>query len=175
MPPETVPPRHFADSVNRALWFSLIAFALLALPVMMSDCEASGQTRRGEARPPNGPVQKVDATPGGPLQIDVNAATAAELEQIKGIGPRTAQRIVDSREAGGRFRDADDLRKRVAGIGPAKIKTMKAGGLVVPDAQGTVSPSSGQPRVEMIVGQPQGKREPRRGSVTALPPPGSHR
>jgi len=168
-------PRNFVAPMQGTLRLCLIAFALLVLPVMMSDCEASSQARRGEASPAAGPTQPTDSVPSGPLRIDVNAATAAELEQIKGIGPRTAQRIVEAREVGGRFRDAEDLRQRVAGIGPVKIKTMKAGGLVIPEAHGTVSPSAGQPRVEMIVGQPRGKREPRRGSVTALPPPGSPR
>ena len=172
---KTATPRHFADSVNRTLWFSLIGFALLALPVMISNCEASGPVRRGEARPAEQPRQTSETASTGALRIDVNTAAAAELEQIKGIGPRTAQRIVEAREAGGRFRDADDLRKRVAGIGPAKIKTMKAGGLVVPEAQGVVGPAGGTARVELIMGQPQGKREPRRGNVSTLPPPGSPR
>ncbi|MFP5308933.1 MAG: ComEA family DNA-binding protein [Actinomycetes bacterium] len=48
--------------------------------------------------------------------LDVNRATAAELEQLPGIGPVLAQRIVDSRTSDGPFTAVGDLR-RVSGIG----------------------------------------------------------
>jgi competence protein ComEA len=49
-------------------------------------------------------------------RLDLNRATAAELESLPGIGPVLAQRIVDSREAEGPFAAVGDLR-RVSGIG----------------------------------------------------------
>lgn len=51
------------------------------------------------------------------VRIDLNAAGAAELTLIPGIGPRLADRILDEREAHGPFRSVDELR-RVNGIGP---------------------------------------------------------
>jgi competence ComEA-like helix-hairpin-helix protein len=166
----------FAASFQRALSLCLIGTALLALPVMVTECEADDSSPRKERRPAGPPSSGAMPAPAGPLRVDVNAASAAELEQVKGIGPRTAQRIVEAREAGGRFRDAEDLRNRVTGIGPARIKTMSAAGLSIPVAHGSISPGDGaRPRVEMIVGQPPGKREARRSSVTTLPPPGSPR
>lgn len=48
--------------------------------------------------------------------IAVNRATAAELQQVPGIGPVTARRIVDQR-ASAPFRSAADL-ERIRGIGP---------------------------------------------------------
>jgi competence protein ComEA len=54
--------------------------------------------------------------PGGGL-IDVNRATAEELQTLPGIGPAIARRIIDWREQNGRFRAAADLEK-VPGIGP---------------------------------------------------------
>jgi competence ComEA-like helix-hairpin-helix protein len=166
-----------AASLKRALWLGCVAIALLALPVWISDCQAGSQSRRGESRAAGAATPPAaEARPAPPLRVDVNTASAAELEQIKGIGPRTAQRIVEAREAGGRFRGADDLRQRVAGIGPAKIKTMGAGGLIIPDAQASIRPgASAGARVDMIVGQPPGKRESKRGTVTTLHPPGSPR
>jgi competence protein ComEA len=64
------------------------------------------------ADPADGPV------PGVPL--DLNVATAAELELLPGIGPATAAAIVDDRERHGPFATIDDL-QRVPGIGPAKL------------------------------------------------------
>lgn len=56
------------------------------------------------------------ATSGTP--IDLNAATAAELDALPGIGPVLAQRIVSFRQEHGRFASVDQLND-VPGIGPA--------------------------------------------------------
>lgn len=56
--------------------------------------------------------------------INVNEATAAQLQRLPGIGPVMAQRIVDYREAHGRFVRIDDLLK-VRGIGPKTLAKMK--------------------------------------------------
>ncbi len=53
---------------------------------------------------------------GGP--IDLNTATAAELEALPGVGPALATRIVSYRESHGRFADIGGL-DAVPGIGPA--------------------------------------------------------
>ncbi len=52
----------------------------------------------------------------GNRRISVNAADAAELEALPGIGPALARRIIDYREQSGGFRCLDELR-RVRGIG----------------------------------------------------------
>jgi competence protein ComEA len=52
--------------------------------------------------------------------VDVNRATAEELQKLPGIGPKLAQRILDERGRG-RFKSVDDLR-RVGGIG---VKTLE--------------------------------------------------
>lgn len=49
-------------------------------------------------------------------RIDINAATAEQLQQLKGIGPSKAQAIVEDREQKGRFKRVEDI-KRVKGIG----------------------------------------------------------
>ena len=53
-----------------------------------------------------------------PPVVDVNRATAAELERLPRVGPALARRIVAWRETHGRFQSIDDLR-HVRGIGPA--------------------------------------------------------
>ena len=56
-------------------------------------------------------------------RLDVNRATAEELESLPGIGPKTAARIVEDRAKRGRFRSARDL-GRVKGIGPKTLERL---------------------------------------------------
>ena len=63
--------------------------------------------------------------------VDVNAANAAQLEAVRGIGPKTARVIVEERVRGGRFESFEDLSDRVKGIGPSKVATLKSAGLTV--------------------------------------------
>ena len=67
------------------------------------------------------------AAPAGPIQLSV--ATAEQLDSLPGIGPVTAQKIVDYRTAHGPFRSVDDL-DAVPGIGPSRVDQLRA--LVVP-------------------------------------------
>ena len=57
--------------------------------------------------------------------ININRATALQLDALDGIGPVIAQRIVDYRKANGSFVTIDDLQK-VSGIGAAKFAQIKA-------------------------------------------------
>lgn len=70
-----------------------------------------------------GPQAPVEQAP--PPCIDVNVATAQELEQLVGIGPALSQRIVDHREQNGAFLAKGDLRL-VAGIGPKVFAGIEA-------------------------------------------------
>jgi len=49
-------------------------------------------------------------------KLDINRATAAELDDLKGIGPAKAQAIIQDREKNGKYASANDL-LRVKGIG----------------------------------------------------------
>ena len=69
--------------------------------------------------------------PGLAAAVDLNAADAEQLQQVKGIGPRTAQLILEERQRGGAFESLQDLADRVKGIGPKKIGTMEQSGLTV--------------------------------------------
>ena len=57
--------------------------------------------------------------------ININRATARQLDALDGVGPVSAQRIVDYRKINGSFLTIDDLQK-VSGIGAAKFAQIKA-------------------------------------------------
>ena len=56
--------------------------------------------------------------------IDINTASAAELEELPGIGPTTAQKIVEYRELNGPFVNTEDI-INVSGIGPGTYERIK--------------------------------------------------
>ncbi len=60
---------------------------------------------------------------GGP-KPSLSSATAEDLDQLPGVGPVTAQKIIDYRTAHGPFRSVDDL-DAVPGIGPARIEQLR--------------------------------------------------
>lgn len=64
---------------------------------------------------------------GAPLSL--NSATAEQLDALPGIGPVTAQKILDYRRQHGAFTSVADL-DAIPGIGPARIQNLQ--GLVVP-------------------------------------------
>jgi len=56
--------------------------------------------------------------------ININSASVSELDVLDGVGPATAQKIVDYRTANGGFKSIDEI-KNVSGIGDAKFAAMK--------------------------------------------------
>jgi competence protein ComEA len=79
------------------------------------------------------PVKKVGELTG---PIDVNRATAAELQRLPGIGPKMSARIVEAR-AQGVFQSVDELR-RVPGIGPKTLEKLRP--LVTVNGAGSKGP-----------------------------------
>ena len=59
-----------------------------------------------------------------PAIIDLNLATAVDLDRLPGVGPSTAKAIIDHRTRNGPFASVDDLLK-VKGIGPAKLAEIR--------------------------------------------------
>lgn len=57
--------------------------------------------------------------------VDINSASLADLDALPGVGPSTAQAIIDYRIANGPYVSVDDL-LNVRGIGPSKLAAMRA-------------------------------------------------
>ncbi len=94
-------------------------------PVLLAGAEREGgegapaeEARRGRAAPPG----RAGETAGAP--VDLNAATAADLESLPGIGPVLAARIIAHRDEHGRFERLEDLLE-VEGIGPRLLARLR--------------------------------------------------
>jgi comEA protein len=59
-----------------------------------------------------------------PAPINLNTATSEELQQVPGIGPVTAKKILQMRKSYGPFKSVDDLRA-IRGIGPKRLEKMR--------------------------------------------------
>lgn len=62
--------------------------------------------------------------------VDVNKASQADLETVKGIGPGLSAKILKARDAGS-FKNWDDLVERVSGVGPGNASRFSQAGLTV--------------------------------------------
>ena len=97
----------------------------LAAPV--ADGEQIVVPGRGAAGAAAASPAAAGSSPSAPL--DLNSATLEQLESLPGIGPVTAQKILDYRQAHGAFHAVAEL-EGVPGIGPAHMAQLK--GLVIP-------------------------------------------
>jgi comEA protein len=56
--------------------------------------------------------------------INLNTASSEELQQVPGIGPVTAEKILQMRKSYGAFKSVDDL-SAIRGIGPKRLEKMR--------------------------------------------------
>jgi competence ComEA-like helix-hairpin-helix protein len=82
-----------------------------------------------ETLAPAGAVRLYPATPGilrmpGPGPVNINTANAELLCTLPGIGPKTAERIIEYRQTAGRFKSTEDI-LNVKGIGPKKMEKLR--------------------------------------------------
>jgi competence protein ComEA len=94
--------------MRRVLWI-VTALVVLLTPAWSAAQESSAQG--GTPRP-------------SAQTLNLNSATVQQLESLPGIGPRTAQRIVDYREKNGPFKRVEDL-MNVQGIGEKSFLRLK--------------------------------------------------
>lgn len=71
--------------------------------------------------------------------VDVNKASQAELESVKGIGPALSVKILDARKTG-EFKSWADMVDRVGGIGPGNAARFSKAGLTVGSAAYSAPP-----------------------------------
>jgi competence protein ComEA len=94
-----------------------VALVNLAAPV------ADGMQVAVPARAPAGVASAPGgATPTGPVSLA--SATLEQLDELPGVGPVTAQKIVDWRQAHGPFSSVEEL-DQIPGIGPARIEQLR--------------------------------------------------
>ena len=92
----------------------------LNLAAPLADGERILVPRRGETVAGAGS----STAPSGSTKVDLNTASAEELDKLPGIGPATAEAIIRHRETQGRFRSVTDLLE-VRGIGEAKLEQLR--------------------------------------------------
>lgn len=59
-----------------------------------------------------------------PLLVNINTAEAKDLDELPGVGPSTAENIIEHRRHSGKFKSVDDL-EDVKGIGPKTLEKIK--------------------------------------------------
>ena len=128
---------HVVGAVRRAGLFRLPEGARVADAL----ARAGGPTKRADVSAVNLAAPLVDGQqvvvprrgpPGAPSvgapaagsKVSLAIATVEQLDELPGIGPITAQKIVDWRAGHGPFRSVDDL-DAVPGIGPARVEQLR--------------------------------------------------
>jgi competence ComEA-like helix-hairpin-helix protein len=92
-------------SACRTLPVSRCRILIVTLAIVLACVSAASANKKPPLRP-----------------VNLNAATALELQQVSGIGPSTADKILKMRKSYGPFKSVDDLRA-IKGIGPKRMES----------------------------------------------------
>jgi competence protein ComEA len=112
-----------ADAVQRAGGATRRAdLSLVNLAAPVSDGSQVVVPRRAPPAAPGAAPAEDSAAAGGPVHL--NTATVEQLDELPGVGPVTAQKIIDYREQHGAFSSVDDL-DAIPGIGPARLEQLR--------------------------------------------------
>jgi competence protein ComEA len=90
---------------------SRLLFARFALPILFISVLFSSAALAGEKKPPAQPV-------------NINTANSEQLQLAPGIGPATAEKILQMRKSYGAFKSVDDL-LAIRGLGPKRLEKMR--------------------------------------------------
>src|SRR2546430_7286280 len=82
------------------------SLAISSLALLFA-CSAFATTKKPPAKP-----------------VNLNTATSEQLQTVPGIGPATAEKIIQMRKSYGAFKSVDDLRA-IRGIGPKRLEKMR--------------------------------------------------
>ncbi|MCK0152939.1 helix-hairpin-helix domain-containing protein [Alcanivorax sp. S6407] len=94
-------------------------FQIVFAVIMLAVTSLSQAVEVTPVTPPGAQAQSAKAAP-----INLNTADAAQLEQLKGVGPKTAESIIQWRDANGPFTSVDQL-LAVKGIGEKTLAGMQ--------------------------------------------------
>jgi|GEM_PF-571815 len=100
--------------------------------------------------------------------VDLNSASAAELQQVPGIGPSTADNILEMRKSYGAFKSVDDL-LAIKGIGSKRLEKMRKYLTIGKAPQSKKASTSAQ-----AVPTPATAKSPPAKAAAAKPPAKSH-
>lgn len=81
------------------------------------------EQKRGAAQAPAS-AQGGTAGQGASEKININTASAEELQQLSGVGPSLSERIIEYRQSNGRFSSIEEL-QNVSGIGKTRFENIK--------------------------------------------------
>jgi competence protein ComEA len=108
-----------ADALTRAGGPTARAdLSLVNLAAPLADGQQVVVPRRGA---PGSPPAGAPATG---MKVSLAMATVEQLDELPGVGPVTAQKIVDWRATHGPFRSVEDL-DAIPGIGPARVEQLR--------------------------------------------------
>ena len=112
-----------ADSVNLAR--KLADGEQLAIPTQEQAASGAASQAGGAAVSDVGAAGSSAQANAALRPVNINTAGLEELDSLSGVGPATAQAIIDEREANGPFSSIEDI-QRVSGIGEKKFEKLKA-------------------------------------------------
>ncbi len=97
--------------------------------------------------------------------VDVNKASAADLDSVKGIGPAISSKIIEERKKGN-FKDWNDFVERVKGVGEGNAAKLSEGGLTVNGA--TFKGAAAAPATAKKEDKPMAKAEEKKGDAKPM-------